>query len=82
MTSWIKKSAVIVATAGVMAGLGAGTAMADAGADGGAAGSPGLISGNNVQIPIHAPINVCGNTVDVVGVLNPASGNTCVNANG
>ncbi|MCZ9344055.1 chaplin, partial [Streptomyces sp. TRM76130] len=25
------------------------------------------------------PVNVCGNTVNVIGLLNPAFGNTCVN---
>ncbi|MGW7178946.1 chaplin family protein, partial [Streptomyces xanthophaeus] len=25
-------------------------------------------------------VNVCGNTVNVIGLLNPAFGNTCVNA--
>lgn len=44
------------------------------------AGSPGVISGNNVQVPIHIPVNLCGNTVDVIGLLNPAFGNSCVNA--
>ncbi|MEV0846513.1 chaplin [Streptomyces sp. NPDC049954] len=58
----------------------AGIASADAGAQGGAAFSPGVLSGNAVQIPIHIPVNLCGNTVDVVGLLNPAFGNTCVNA--
>jgi hypothetical protein len=29
---------------------------------------------------VHVPINLCGNTVNVVGLLNPAIGNTCVNA--
>ncbi|GAB2806104.1 hypothetical protein GCM10027073_43480 [Streptomyces chlorus] len=41
--------------------------------------SPGVLSGNNVQAPVHVPVNACGNTVDVVGALNEASGNTCVN---
>ncbi|AYN42888.1 DUF320 domain-containing protein [Streptomyces dangxiongensis] len=50
-----------------------------AGAQGTAAGSPGLISGNTVQLPVHVPVNVCGNTVNVVGLLNPAAGNTCAN---
>ncbi|MGW0873448.1 chaplin [Streptomyces sp. NPDC002740] len=54
-------------------------AHADSTADGAAAGSPGLISGNGVQLPVHLPVNLCGNTVNVVGVLNPAAGNTCVN---
>ncbi|WP_338678201.1 chaplin [Streptomyces sp. SCSIO 30461] len=64
-------------TGGAMAAVGA--AHADSGAQGGAAGSPGLISGNTVQIPVHVPVNVCGNTVNVVGVLDPAIGNRCAN---
>ncbi|CAL9317851.1 Chaplin-B [Streptomyces sp. SudanB66_2053] len=54
-------------------------AYADSGAGGVAAGSPGAVSGNSVQLPVHVPVNVCGNTVNVVGLLNPAAGNTCVN---
>ncbi|WP_070026632.1 chaplin [Streptomyces sp. F-1] len=50
-----------------------------ASADGVAAGSPGLISGNGIQLPVDVPVNVCGNTVDVVGLLNPTAGNTCAN---
>ncbi|MEU6422421.1 chaplin [Streptomyces spiralis] len=49
-------------------------------ADGAAVGSPGLISGNTIQLPVHIPVNVCGNTVSVVGLLNPAAGNRCANA--
>ncbi|WP_351232138.1 chaplin [Streptomyces sp. NPDC002133] len=44
-----------------------------------ATGSPGLLSGNVVQAPVDIPVNVCGNTVNVIGVLNPAAGNACVN---
>ncbi|OIJ63486.1 hypothetical protein WN71_033800 [Streptomyces mangrovisoli] len=51
-------------------------------ADGVAAGSPGAISGNTVQLPVSVPVNVCGNTVNVVGLLNPAAGNTCANVSG
>ena len=54
-------------------------AYADSGAEGVAAGSPGVASGNSVQLPVHVPVNVCGNTVNVVGLLNPAAGNACVN---
>jgi hypothetical protein len=54
--------------------------VSDAGAGGAAIGSPGVLSGNVVQVPVHVPINVCGNTVNVIGLLNPAFGNTCVNA--
>ncbi|MFG2940381.1 chaplin [Streptomyces sp. NPDC048282] len=55
---------------------------ADSGANGTTAGSPGVISGNGIQLPVHLPVNVCGNTVNVVGLLNPAAGNTCANAGG
>ncbi|MEU6440312.1 chaplin [Streptomyces sp. NPDC047046] len=48
-------------------------------ARGGATGSPGLLSGNAVQAPLDVPLNVCGNTVDVVALLNPAFGNGCGN---
>ncbi|MFD0279160.1 chaplin [Kitasatospora sp. NPDC127111] len=70
-----------VATGSVLAST-AGYAYAGAEAQGGAAGSPGVASGNSVQVPVEVPINACGNTVDVVGVLNPAYGNHCANASG
>lgn len=54
-------------------------AYAGSAADGTAAGSPGLVSGNVVQLPVHVPVNVCGTTVNVVGLLNPAAGNSCGN---
>ncbi|MGV9497997.1 chaplin [Streptomyces sp. NPDC003642] len=57
-------------------------AYAGSGADGSAAGSPGVVSGNTVQLPVHVPVNVCGNTVNVVGLLNPAAGNACANKDG
>ncbi|MEU0632859.1 chaplin [Streptomyces sp. NPDC005989] len=41
---------------------------------------PGVLSGNVVQIPIDIPVNACSNTVSVIGLLNPAFGNACVNA--
>nr|WP_202553780.1 chaplin [Streptomyces sp. SID4936] len=55
-------------------------AFADSGAEGGAANSPGVVSGNVIQVPIHIPVNLCGNTINVIGLLNPSFGNTCVNA--
>ncbi|WP_369215653.1 chaplin [Streptomyces flavofungini] len=54
-------------------------AFADAGAQGAAVGSPGVLSGNVVQVPVHVPVNVCGNSVDVIALLNPTFGNTCAN---
>ncbi|MEV7521610.1 chaplin [Streptomyces sp. NPDC091371] len=74
-----KKAALVLATAGLAAAGAAGSAMADSSADGVAAGSPGVLSGNLGQVPIHIPINVCGNSVNVIGALNPAFGNVCVN---
>ncbi|MCF2528054.1 chaplin [Yinghuangia soli] len=79
MTSWVKKTAVTIAAAGAVLALGAGTAQADAWAHGVAAGSPGVLSGNLVQVPVHIPVNVCGNSVNVIGALNPAFGNFCYN---
>lgn len=57
----------------------AGAASASATATGTAVGSPSVLSGNVIQIPIHVPINICGNTVNPIGLLNPATGNTCSN---
>ncbi|MCC0097709.1 chaplin [Streptomyces flavotricini] len=59
---------------------GAGLASADSAAEGFAAESPGVGSGNLVQVPVNVPVNVCGLTANLVGALNPAFGNTCVNA--
>ncbi|WP_037578090.1 chaplin [Phaeacidiphilus oryzae] len=74
-----KIAAVTVVTGGLMLG-GAGAAFANgAAAQGAAVGSPGVLSGNLIQVPVHVPVNVCGNTVSVIGLLNPAFGNACVN---
>ncbi|MCB5183142.1 chaplin [Streptomyces antimicrobicus] len=74
--------AAVVAGGGLAAAGAGGFAFADAGASGQAERSPGLLSGNLVQLPVHVPVNVCGNTVSVVGVLNPAAGNRCANDSG
>ncbi|GGT11600.1 MULTISPECIES: chaplin ChpH [Streptomyces] len=76
----LKKVVAAAAATGGLVLAGAGMAVADAGAQGAAIGSPGVLSGNVVQVPVHVPVNVCGNTVSVIGLLNPAFGNTCVNA--
>ncbi|GGZ15032.1 hypothetical protein GCM10010387_04140 [Streptomyces inusitatus] len=68
-----------VLAAGLLLG-GSGAAFANSDADGVAAESPGVISGNVIQVPVHIPLNVCGNTVDVlIAALNPAFGNVCAN---
>lgn len=75
----VKKAAVVgAAVVGIIA-AGAGTALASSGAEGAAVGSPGVLSGNQLQVPVHVPVNLCGNSIDVIGLLNPAFGNTCVN---
>ncbi|EST20538.1 MULTISPECIES: chaplin ChpH [Streptomyces] len=76
----IKKVVAAAAATGSLVLAGAGMAVADSGAQGAAVGSPGVLSGNVVQVPVHIPVNVCGNTISVIGLLNPAFGNTCVNA--
>ncbi len=73
-----KVVAAAVATSGLVL-AGAGLAAADSGAQGAAVHSPGVVSGNVIQVPVHVPVNVCGNTISVIGLLNPAFGNTCIN---
>ncbi|MFI1353121.1 chaplin [Streptomyces sp. NPDC020898] len=76
--NFMKKSVAVIA--GVIMALGmASPAFADAEAEGVAAHSPGVLSGNVVQVPIHIPINVCGNSINIIALLNPAVGNTCIN---
>jgi hypothetical protein len=74
------RTAVVATGLAATAVLGGATAAsADSGAKGGATKSPGFISGNVVQVPVDVPINVCGNTVDILALLNPTFGNVCVN---
>ncbi|MFB7112423.1 chaplin [Streptomyces sp. NPDC056190] len=77
--SRIAKGLVLTSVAAAAVAGGAGIAAASSGATGGAANSPGVLSGNVIQAPVHVPVNVCGNTIDVIGVLNPTFGNACVN---
>ncbi|MEU1040634.1 chaplin [Streptomyces sp. NPDC005907] len=70
-------TAAALATVSVLATAGA--AAADSDATGVAVGSPGVLSGNVIQVPVHVPVNLCGNSINVGGLLNPAFGNTCKN---
>jgi len=73
-----KKTATVAA--GTLMALGmAGSAVADSGAQGSAVGSSGILAGNVVQVPAHVPVNACGDTVSVIGLLNPAFDNSCTN---
>ncbi|MFC1418350.1 chaplin [Streptacidiphilus cavernicola] len=75
----IKKAAVVSLAVFGSVLAAAGSAAADSSAAGVAAHSPGVLSGNLVQVPVHVPVNLCGDSVNVIGALNPAFGNTCVN---
>ncbi|MDQ0793162.1 chaplin [Streptomyces sp. B1I3] len=79
MRQVLNKSMIVMAAASGILSAAGGYAHADASADGLAAGSPGVGSGNAVQVPVHIPVNLCGNTVDVIALLNPAFGNRCAN---
>ncbi|MFD5424919.1 chaplin [Streptomyces sp. NPDC127084] len=73
-----RKTATLFAGAVLAMGI-ASPAVADSGATGASVGSPGVLSGNTIQAPVHVPVGVCGNSVGVVGLLNPAAGNACMN---
>ncbi|MFG2571284.1 chaplin ChpG [Streptomyces sp. NPDC048481] len=77
--SRIAKGLVLTSVAAAAVAGASGIAAADSGANAVAEHSPGVLSGNVVQVPVHIPVNVCGNTINVIGLLNPAFGNTCVN---
>ncbi|MGW5354557.1 chaplin [Streptomyces sp. NPDC004031] len=66
-------AAIAAAANAAAAGGGGATAR------GAAEGSPGVLSGNSVSVPVDVPVNACGNSVDVVGLLNPSFGNSCAN---
>jgi ChpA-C len=68
----------------LMTGLGMTSAHADTGAtaSGDTAGSPGVASGNLLEIPINLPVNICGNQVGVIGILDTVAGNDCANSGG
>ncbi|RSS98413.1 chaplin, partial [Streptomyces sp. WAC05950] len=52
----LKKVVAAAAATGGLVLAGAGLAVADAGAQGAAIGSPGVLSGNVVQVPVHIPV--------------------------
>lgn len=77
-----KKAAAVTMIAGglVAAGAGVSSAHGSASAEGEALNSPGVASGNLLQVPVHVPVNVVGNSVTAIGLLNGAWGNTGVNS--
>ncbi|WP_069816523.1 chaplin [Streptomyces sp. TP-A0874] len=77
--SRIAKAAVVTIAAGAAIAGGTGAAFADSGAKGIAEHSPGAVSGNTIQVPVHVPVNLCGNTITVIGLFNNAAGTFCHN---
>ncbi|HET9381045.1 MAG TPA: chaplin [Streptomyces sp.] len=77
----LKKAMAVTMVAGGLIAAGTGMASATGGVHvaGQAVASPSIASGNVVQAPVHVPVNVSGNSVSVIGALNPAFGNTSVN---
>ncbi|MFF2805590.1 chaplin [Streptomyces sp. NPDC058000] len=76
----MKYAKAAAVAAGTLMGVGAAApAFVDAHAAGVAKRSPGVISGNVVQMPIRVQINVCGDMIDIIGILNPEFGNRCIN---
>lgn len=79
MRQVLNKSMIVMAAAsGILTAVG-GYAHADSSAEGAAVNSPGVGSGNVAQVPVHVPVNACGNTVNAVALLNPSFGNECAN---
>ncbi|KWT63029.1 hypothetical protein ADL21_04935 [Streptomyces albus subsp. albus] len=77
-----KKGLITMAAASGVLAVASGYAHADAGAQGNAAHSPGVLAGNAGQLPVDIPVQACGNSANVVGLLNPAMGNGCGNVGG
>ena len=50
--------------------VGTGPAAADSGADAGSANAATLGSGNNLNVPINAPITACGNALGVLNLVD------------
>ncbi|WP_280696400.1 chaplin [Kitasatospora sp. GP82] len=67
------------AAAALLLGAAAAASATGASATGTATDSAGVLSGNLAHAPVHVPVNACGDTVDVIGLLNQAAGNGCTN---
>ncbi|MFJ8694345.1 chaplin [Streptomyces roseolilacinus] len=76
--SRIAKAAAVVAGTGAVTLGGVGAAAAVPGLDAVTGGT----SGRTAQVPLHSRVDLCGETTEVVGLLNPAFGNVCVDPGG
>ncbi|MEV0412637.1 chaplin family protein [Streptomyces sp. NPDC050448] len=76
------KGVLTAAAASSLLSIATGAAYAHSGAMAEASHSPGVLSGNSVSVPITLSPNVCGNSVDGGGALNPSFGNKCATTSG
>lgn len=79
MRQALSRSLITVAAASGVLAMTGGYAHADTEAQATTSNSPGVLSGDSIQVPVDAPVNLCGNSVDVVALLNPSMGNSCGN---
>ncbi|MBS2963287.1 chaplin, partial [Actinocrinis puniceicyclus] len=83
MHSSTKRRLMLGMTGGLMmTGLGMAGAHADTTAAGETSLSHGVASGNLIQIPINAPVNVCGNQAGLVSAGDGDQGSTCATGGG
>ncbi|WP_225823671.1 chaplin [Streptomyces naphthomycinicus] len=68
----------VLASVLALAGAANATAAAPTPTTGAAANSSGVLSGNVIQVPVDLRLTLCGNSIDVLGLLNLAAGNACV----
>ncbi|MEV6056014.1 chaplin [Streptomyces sp. NPDC052107] len=46
---------------------------------GNASRAPVSSSGDVIQVRVQIPVNVCGGSISLIRLLNPATGSACVN---
>jgi hypothetical protein len=54
--------------AGIMAAAASGVMLLGSPANADTRGDGGVLSGNEINVPITAPINVCGNSIAILGI--------------
>ena len=67
MRAWAKHTARTALLTATFVGFGTGAALA-----GTTNGNGSVGGGNQVSVPVNAPINVCGNAISVVGIAGGA----------
>ncbi|MEV6597847.1 chaplin [Actinoplanes sp. NPDC051346] len=73
----VKRLAVGAGVAAAALVLSAGPASAGHRHDHNGNTNVGLLNGNSLEIPVHIPINFCGNGIAILGITSTSA--TCVN---